>query len=51
MEDFQAANDILDHLLDGSHYQRQVDALREMGNSLGAERLRERLAVQGISTN
>ena len=50
-EDLEAAEAIVDHLLDGSHYQRQVDALRAMGAAKSAERMKADLAKQGIVVN
>lgn len=48
-EELEVAGEVLDQLRRGTFYQRQVDALREMG--FGAETLRKRLAAQGIHTD
>ena len=48
LENLEAANAIYDHLLDGTHYQRQVDAFRAMGWDKTAERVKIDLAAQGI---
>lgn len=49
--DREAALAIYAHVMDGTHYQRQVDALRDMGWVASAARLRQHLAEQGVTVH
>jgi len=50
-EDRAAALAIAEHVADGTHYQRQVDALREMGWVAESEKVKRDLAMQGVVVN
>lgn len=47
-DDFMAAAKIYNDVVDGTHYQKQVDALRDMGWSSSAADLVRHLASQGV---
>jgi hypothetical protein len=48
IEDAEAAEAIYNHVMDGTHYQRQIDALRSLGMHGNAAREIESLRKQGV---
>lgn len=47
-DDMRVADAILAHVLDGTHYQRQIDALRDLGWFASADRQVQDLLAQGV---